>query len=59
MQYEVRTISLVFCVFTALYPKESREELKKIYETANRYHFLNSLALLGVPLCRWPKTASV
>jgi len=41
----------------ALYPKESREELKKIYETANRYHFLHSLALLGVPLCRWPKTS--
>lgn len=59
IQYEVRTISLVFIVVTAIYPKESRDELKKIYETANRYHFLHSLALLGVPLCRWPKTASV
>ncbi|KAJ9591442.1 hypothetical protein L9F63_002048 [Diploptera punctata] len=41
----------------AIYPKESREELKKIYETANRYHFLHSLALLSVPLCRWPRTS--
>jgi len=40
-----------------IYPKEGKEELKKIYETANRYHFLHSLALLGVPLCRWPKTS--
>jgi uncharacterized membrane protein YgdD (TMEM256/DUF423 family) len=45
-------------VFTVIYPKEGREELRKIYETANRYHFLHSLALLGVPLCRWPRTAS-
>ncbi|PSN54374.1 Transmembrane protein 256 [Blattella germanica] len=41
----------------AIYPKEGREELKKIYETANRYHFLHSLALLGVPLVRWPRTS--
>ncbi|XP_021939155.1 transmembrane protein 256 homolog isoform X2 [Zootermopsis nevadensis] len=41
----------------ALYPIEGREELKKIYETANRYHFLHSLALLGVPFCRWPRTS--
>ncbi|XP_063224630.1 transmembrane protein 256 homolog isoform X2 [Bacillus rossius redtenbacheri] len=38
-----------------VYPKEGGEELKRIFETANRYHFLHSLALLGVPLCRWPK----
>ncbi|XP_028654279.1 transmembrane protein 256 isoform X1 [Erpetoichthys calabaricus] len=30
------------------------EYLKELYETANKYHFLHSLALLGVPHCRKP-----
>nr|CAD7401908.1 unnamed protein product [Timema poppensis] len=38
----------------AVYPKEGSEERKKIYDMANRYHFLHTLALLGVPLCRLP-----
>jgi len=29
-------------------------EFKQVFETANKYHFLHSLALLGVPLCRKP-----
>ncbi|XP_069183038.1 transmembrane protein 256 homolog isoform X1 [Procambarus clarkii] len=39
------------------YRREYPEELKQVYETANRYHFLHTLALLGVPLCRRPKLA--
>ncbi|KAL7636104.1 UNVERIFIED_CONTAM: hypothetical protein RMT77_013923 [Armadillidium vulgare] len=39
------------------YQREYPEELKQVYETANRYHFLHTLALLGVPLCRRPKIA--
>ncbi|XP_076065930.1 transmembrane protein 256 homolog [Oratosquilla oratoria] len=39
------------------YRREYPEELKLVYETANRYHFLHTLALLGVPLCKRPKLA--
>ncbi|XP_034956794.1 transmembrane protein 256 homolog [Zootoca vivipara] len=31
--------------------------LKELYETANIYHFLHSLALLAVPHCRYPLMA--
>ncbi|XP_076638609.1 transmembrane protein 256 [Colletes latitarsis] len=34
-------------------PKGSIEK-REIIETANRYHFFHSLALLGLPLCRKP-----
>ncbi|KAG5898746.1 hypothetical protein JTB14_020940 [Gonioctena quinquepunctata] len=37
------------------YPKDRVHELKPIYETANRFHFFHSLALLGVPMSRYPK----
>ncbi|KAF2894437.1 hypothetical protein ILUMI_11744 [Ignelater luminosus] len=37
------------------YPKDRAKELKSIYETANRFHFLHTLALFGVPLCRNPR----
>ncbi|CAG9823661.1 unnamed protein product [Phaedon cochleariae] len=37
------------------YPKDKVQELKQIYETANRFHFFHSLALLGVPMCKNPK----
>lgn len=40
-------------------PKEKQTELQRIFETGNRYHFFNSLALLGVPLCRCPKIVSI
>ncbi|KAL1497660.1 hypothetical protein ABEB36_008583 [Hypothenemus hampei] len=39
------------------FPKDRETELKMIFDTANRYHFLHSLAVLGVPLCRNPKIA--
>lgn len=41
------------------YPKDKIDELKPIYQTANRMHFFHALALLGVPLCKNPKIVSV
>lgn len=41
------------------YPKDRVDELKPIYETANKFHFFHSLALIGVPMCRSPKVVSV
>lgn len=40
------------------YPKDREVELKAIFDTANRYHFFHSLALMTVPLCRNPKIVS-
>ncbi|XP_030027728.1 transmembrane protein 256 homolog [Manduca sexta] len=36
---------------------EGKEDLRKIFETANRFHFLHTLALVTVPLCRRPYIA--
>ncbi|KAK2580200.1 hypothetical protein KPH14_012462 [Odynerus spinipes] len=38
--------------------KEVPEEVK-IFETANRYHFIHTLALLSLPLCRKPSMAAI
>lgn len=40
------------------YPKDRIDELKPIFETANRFHFFHTLVLLGVPFCRNPKLVS-
>lgn len=38
-----------------VYPrKEIADNRKAVFETANKYHFLHSLALLGVPMARSP-----
>lgn len=37
---------------------DAKEDLKKIFETANRFHFLHTLALVTVPLCRRPYIVS-
>lgn len=37
------------------YPKDRVKELKAIYETGNRFHFIHTLALMGVPLCKNPR----
>ncbi|GBP41508.1 Transmembrane protein 256 homolog [Eumeta japonica] len=36
---------------------DKKEDLKKIFETANRFHFLHTLALVTVPLCKRPAIA--
>ncbi|PZC87213.1 transmembrane protein 256-like [Helicoverpa zea] len=36
---------------------ETKEDLRKIFDTANRFHFLHTLALVTVPLCRRPYVA--
>ncbi|EFN89156.1 UPF0451 protein C17orf61-like protein [Harpegnathos saltator] len=37
---------------------EEGQEQRRIFETANRYHFIHTLALLGLPLCRVPSMAA-
>ncbi|XP_011181685.1 transmembrane protein 256 homolog [Zeugodacus cucurbitae] len=37
-----------------LHPTHEKDETKTIFETANRFHFFHSLALLSVPLARYP-----
>jgi len=34
---------------------EKSQELKAVFDTANKYHYLHTLALLATPLCRRPK----
>lgn len=36
------------------FPNVDNTDLKKVFETANRFHFFHSLALLAVPLARRP-----
>ena len=43
----------VFAAFSA-----DRPDLKKVYDTANFHHFVHTLALLAVPLCRRPALVS-
>ncbi|XP_076299737.1 transmembrane protein 256 homolog isoform X2 [Lasioglossum baleicum] len=33
--------------------------LKQVFETANRYHFIHTLAMLGLPFCRRPYLGAV
>ncbi|XP_026461803.1 transmembrane protein 256 homolog [Ctenocephalides felis] len=42
------------------YPEvdSGQKDLRKIYETANRFHFIHTLALLGTPLCRYSKLSA-
>lgn len=37
-----------------LHPAHEKDETKTIFETANRFHFFHSLALLSVPFARYP-----
>jgi uncharacterized membrane protein YgdD (TMEM256/DUF423 family) len=53
-KYTKYKIQIHFC-FVGHYPKdEIGKEQRRIFETANRYHFIHTLALLGLPLCRVP-----
>lgn len=40
------------------FPRADDADLKKIFNTANRFHFFHSLALLAVPLARRPAIVS-
>lgn len=41
------------------FPKtDTKEDLRKIFDTANRFHFLHTLALIGVPLAHRPYIVS-
>ncbi|XP_076667039.1 transmembrane protein 256 homolog isoform X1 [Andrena cerasifolii] len=40
------------------YPKAKEVNLKQVFETANRYHYIHTLAMLGLPLCRTPYLAA-
>lgn len=64
-EYYVRIAGLMGASAVALgaygahsaFQKDDKIELKEVFDRANKYHFIHSLALLGVPLCRWPKTS--
>jgi len=36
------------------YPKDQVGDLKAIYESASKIHFIHTLAILGVPLAKYP-----
>ncbi|KAL0280846.1 UNVERIFIED_CONTAM: hypothetical protein PYX00_002015 [Menopon gallinae] len=38
--------------------KDEYEERKHVFKTANQYHFYHTLAVLAVPLSRYPKTTA-
>ncbi|CAK9822328.1 Transmembrane protein 256 homolog [Anthophora retusa] len=39
------------------YPEDKKQDLKQVFETASRYHFVHTLAILGLPFCRAPYLA--
>ena len=45
-----------FCHFPAFPPE--KQEMKRVYDTANFYHFVHTMALLAVPLARRPVLVS-
>lgn len=45
----------LFFQFAGHYPEdEVGQEQRRTFETANRYHFIHTLAMLGLPLCKVP-----
>ncbi|KAG6800948.1 transmembrane protein [Apis mellifera caucasica] len=40
--------------FYKQYPKYDEVHLKKVFETASYFHFIHTLAMLGLPLCKRP-----
>ena len=47
-----------FCLLIGFLKKDVSDEFKQVFETANKYHFLHSIAMMGVPLCRRPRLVS-
>ena len=59
MKFDSCIIQNVFIYKIALNPRSDvPPEYKSVYETANKYHFFHSLALLAVPLTRRPLIVS-
>lgn len=52
-------LSQIIFSLSAVYLKNIPQERKTAFETANRYHFLHTLALIAVPLCRRPNLVSI
>ncbi|XP_043275368.1 transmembrane protein 256 homolog [Venturia canescens] len=40
------------------YPDDKGLEQKQVFDTANRYHFIHALAMMGLPFCRVPILAA-
>lgn len=40
------------------YPKDREQQLRAVFETANRYHFLHTLAMFGLPFSKHPSVVS-
>lgn len=38
---------------------QDKPELRNVFETANRFHFFHSIALLAMPLTKYPVIVSV
>lgn len=38
---------------------QDKPELRNVFETANRFHFFHSIALLGMPLAKYPLVVSI
>lgn len=45
---------MLFLVISGQYPEAKGVNLRQVFETANRYHYIHTLAMLGLPLCRTP-----
>ena len=45
----LKNSKFIYLDFTA-----EKQEMKKVYDTANFYHFVHTMALLAVPLSRRP-----
>lgn len=45
---------LWFITISEEYPEHEKVDRKQVFETASRYHFIHTLAMLGLPLCRSP-----
>nr|XP_033337264.1 transmembrane protein 256 homolog [Megalopta genalis] len=41
------------------YPEDKKVDQVQVFETANRYHFMHTLAILGLPLTRIPLLGAV
>lgn len=39
--------------------EEGNEHKKRVFETANKYHFYHTIALLAVPMCHYPLLVSM